>query len=117
MTRKQMKTLIDNIFKKIQKTREDGQKEYARDLDNAFANFERIANNLSISREKVLLTYLLKHIDGICAHVDGHKSQREDITGRITDSIVYLCLFWGMIEGSEYPGKSKYYYNRLKEKE
>ena len=113
MTRKQMKTLKVNIFKKIQKTREDGQKEYARDKDNAFANFERVADNLSISREKVLLTYLLKHIDGICAHVEGHESQREDITGRITDSIVYLCLFWGMIEGSEYPGKSKHYYNRF----
>ena len=90
-----------------------GLKEYARKNNNAFANFERVADNLSISREKVLLTYLLKHIDGICAHVEGHESQREDITGRITDSIVYLCLFWGMIEGSEDPGKSKHYYNRF----
>ena len=28
----------------------------------------------------------------------GHKSQREDVTGRLTDAIVYLCILWGMIE-------------------
>ena len=44
------------------------------------------------------MTYMLKHIDGIAAYVKGHKSQREDVTGRITDCIVYLMLLWGMIE-------------------
>ena len=78
--------------------REAGQKEYARKSDNAFANFERVGKNLELSREDVLLVYLLKHIDGICSFVKGHKSQREDVRGRITDAIVYLCLLWGMIE-------------------
>ena len=73
-----------------------GQKEYARKENNAFANFERIAENLKLTREQVLLTYLLKHVDGICSYVDGYKSQREDVRGRITDAIVYLCLLWGM---------------------
>ena len=75
-----------------------GQKEYARKQDNAFANFERIGESLSLNRDKVLLVYLLKHMDGIIAHVDGHSSQREDVRGRITDVIVYLCLLWGMVE-------------------
>ena len=97
--------------------REQGQKEDARKKDNAFANFEKIADNLEIHREEVLLVYLLKHIDGICAYVKGHKSQREDVRGRITDVIVYLCLLWGMIESEPYKGKSKYYYNRLKDNE
>ena len=44
------------------------------------------------------MTYMLKHIDGIAAFVKGHKSQREDVRGRITDCIVYLMLLWGMIE-------------------
>ena len=44
------------------------------------------------------MTYMLKHVDGIAAYVKGHKSQREDVTGRITDCIVYLMLLWGMIE-------------------
>lgn len=43
------------------------------------------------------MTYFLKHVDGINAFIKGHKSQREDVTGRITDCIVYLMLLWGMI--------------------
>ena len=78
-----------------------GQKEYARKQNNAFANFERIANNLDLDKKEVLLVYLLKHIDGICAYVKGHKSQREDVRGRITDVIVYLCLLWGMVEEND----------------
>lgn len=101
MHRKEMEILIDQIFKTIQRTREEGQKEYARKQNNAFANFERIGENLDISREEVLLVYLLKHIDGICSYVKGHRSQREDVRGRITDVIVYLCLLWGMIDNQE----------------
>ena len=78
-----------------------GQQEYARKESNAFANFERVGKNLDISREEVLLVYLLKHIDGICSFVKGHKSQREDVRGRLTDAIVYLCLLWGMINEEE----------------
>tara|TARA_R100001163_G_C5061624_1_gene198558 strand:- start:1732 stop:1980 length:249 start_codon:yes stop_codon:yes gene_type:complete len=78
--------------------REAGQKEYARKENNAFGNFERVAENLDLDRKEVLLVYLLKHIDGICSYVKGHKSQREDIRGRLTDSIVYLCLLWGMVD-------------------
>ena len=101
MHRKEMEILIDQIFKTIQRTREEGQKEYVRKQNNAFANFERIGENLDISREEVLLVYLLKHIDGICSYVKGHRSQREDVRGRITDVIVYLCLLWGMIDNQE----------------
>ena len=101
MTQKQMERLIDSIFRKIQETRDAGQKEYARKQNNAFANFERIAYNLSLDRKEILLVYLLKHIDGICSYVKGHRSQREDVRGRMTDVIVYLCLLWGMIEDEE----------------
>ena len=99
----------------MQTARDAGQKEYAHHKDNVFANFERVAKKLGdpisrpdipkedpvcskITRERVLLVYLLKHIDGICAHVDGHESQREDVRGRIKDAMVYLMLLWGMIE-------------------
>tara|TARA_Y100000310_G_C20509786_1_gene728235 strand:+ start:671 stop:823 length:153 start_codon:yes stop_codon:yes gene_type:complete len=44
------------------------------------------------------MVYLLKHVDGITAYIEGHKSQREDVRGRIKDAIVYLMLLWGMIE-------------------
>lgn len=106
MTRKQMENKINNIFDIIQATREAGQLEYARDKNDAFANFDRVAKQLDTSQEKVLLTYFLKHIDGISAFCNGHKSQREDVRGRITDAIVYLCLLWGMIDVNEEKEKS-----------
>jgi len=81
--------------------REAGQKEYARKDNNSFANFERVADYIKSTRENVLMVYLLKHIDGISSFVNGHKSQREDVRGRITDAIVYLCLLWGMIEDKD----------------
>ena len=86
----------EEILPAVTNTREEGQKEYAHDLDNVFANFERVSGSLSIKREKVLMTYFLKHIDGIMAHIDGHESQRESVYGRLTDAIVYLTLLWGM---------------------
>jgi len=101
MKRAEMNLLMQNILKKIQETRDSGQKEYAHDDDNVFANFERVANTLNITREKALMVYMLKHIDGIVSYTDGHKSQREDVRGRITDVIVYAMLLWGMIEDEE----------------
>ena len=93
-----MEELIQKeILPKVLKTRDAGQKEYAQDEDNVFANFERIAMSIDVDRERVLMTYLLKHIDGITAYTKGHRSQREDVTGRITDAIVYLMLLWAMI--------------------
>lgn len=96
------KSEFDNIFKKmikeVKSTRDSGQKEYAHTEDNVFANFERVAEGLNISREQALMVYLMKHMDGINAWIKGHKSQREDVSGRIKDAIVYLCLLWGMSE-------------------
>ena len=92
---------MDHIFMEVQETREEGQAEYAHDTKNAFANFDRIGDRTNQKRESVLLTYLLKHIDGIIAHINGHTSQREDVRGRIKDCIVYLCLLWGMVDSSE----------------
>ncbi len=93
-----MERLIENqILPKVLRTRDAGQREYAQDVDNVFANFERIAMAIDVDRERVLMTYLLKHIDGISAYTKGHKSQREDVRGRITDAIVYLMLLWAMV--------------------
>ena len=83
------------------RTRDAGQREYAQSDDNVFANFERVGKSINSTREKVLMVYLLKHIDGISAYVKGHKSQRETVTGRITDAMVYLMLLWGMVVEDE----------------
>lgn len=90
--------LMDKVFDECRVVRGQGQMEYAHRDDNAFANFERVAERLGVSREQVLLVYLEKHLDGIHAYVKGHKSQREDVRGRIKDAIVYLCLLRGMVE-------------------
>lgn len=94
--------------------REEGQKEYARKQSNAFANFDRVADYIGSSREKVLITYLLKHIDGITSFVNGHHSQREDVRGRITDAIVYLCLLWGMINDNDKKSRNELLLEKLK---
>ena len=101
MTQKQMESLISDIFEEVQDMRDAGQKEYAQREDNAFANFERISGWLNKDKKEVLMIYLMKHIDGICSWINGHKSQREDVTGRIVDCIVYLCLLYGMSQEKE----------------
>ncbi len=90
--------LLEDIFNEVRKIRLAGQKEYAHDKDNCFANFERIARLQDLSRETILMTYVFKHIDGIQSYIKGHKSQREDVRGRIVDIIVYLTLLWGMAD-------------------
>ena len=94
-----------NIFLKdklleISSTSESGQKEYALNAD-AFDNFNRLSNELNISREQVLMVYFSKHRDGIISYLKGHKSQREPVQGRIKDCIVYLMLLWAMVDENE----------------
>lgn len=82
----------------IMTLRKAGQEEYAHDGNSAFANFERTAADLGLDREMVLWVFAMKHRDGIAAYLKGHKSQREDVRGRINDLIVYLFLLRGMLD-------------------
>lgn len=102
MTREQMRQFMEQIFKdQILSTYTAGQREYARDQEDAFANFQRIAADMGLDQKVVLWTYLMKHRDGVAAYINGHQSQREPVTGRLKDMIVYLFLLWGMIEEEE----------------
>jgi hypothetical protein len=85
-----------NVIGEIQALREAGQKEYAHEDDNSFRNFDRLSEDLGISRAQVLWVYLKKHLDGILAHIKGHTSQRENVRGRINDAITYLVLLRAM---------------------
>ena len=98
MTKPEMDKLMKEIFVIINKTRDAGQAEYARADEDVFANFRRVGSYTGQPKEAVLMTYFMKHIDGIASHINGHTSQREEVTGRITDAIVYLCLLWGMVD-------------------
>ena len=92
------KLMEEEIIPNLMRTRDAGQKEYAHSKGDVFANFKRVAQSIDSTRVKVLMVYLLKHIDGIMSYVNGHKSQREDVSGRITDAIVYLLLLRGMVD-------------------
>ena len=98
MKHKEMLGLLNAIFEQVELVHTQGQKEYAMNEDNIFANFQRISNQTGLDQKMVLWIYLMKHIDGIASHIKGHRSQREEVQGRLTDAIVYLCILWGMIE-------------------
>jgi hypothetical protein len=92
---KLMRTVFDD---EIMALREAGQREYAHDEGNAFANFDRAAADLNLDRKMILWIFAMKHRDGIASYLKGHQSQREDVRGRINDLIVYLLILRGMIE-------------------
>ena len=104
MTRKALEELMFKVFnEEVHVLREAGQKEYAHDEENAFANFDRLAKDLDLTPEKILWVYAMKHRDGIAAWINGHRSQREDVRGRINDLIVYLFILRGMVERHSLP--------------
>ena len=100
-TRKDIEHLMKAIFEDCMATREAGQKEYAHQEGNAFENFDVEAKALGVDRKVVWSILAGKHWRGIRAYVLGHKSQRENVRGRIKDVIVYLVLLWGMIDDEE----------------
>lgn len=104
MKYEEMSKLMEEAFDSIRLARKAGQKEYSRNQEDVFANFNRVAEAMKLPREKVLMVYLLKHIDGISAWVEGHKSQREEVDGRIVDAITYLLLLYGMVVESRKTG-------------
>jgi hypothetical protein len=97
-TRADVAKLMDEVFAQCQATRDAGQKEYAHDEGNALRNFEQTGAELQIPREKVWYIFAKKHWDGVLAWINGHRSQREDVRGRIKDMIVYLVLLWAMVD-------------------
>lgn len=105
MTRDQFAALLLEIQEKERTVREEGQKEYAHDADNCFANFDSDADH-GVSRLQSIATHLNKHYRGIKAFVNGHRSQREDIRGRIKDARLYLALLWAAIEDEERQAES-----------
>lgn len=65
---------------------------------NILANFERVAENLNITREMALVIYLEKHIDAIRTYVRYGSLMSEPIEGRIKDARVYLSLLRVMVD-------------------
>lgn len=88
---------FEHMIQEVKETRDCGQKEYAKE-GNVFEDFHQTSTLLGVSPFVTLYTFLNKHMRGIASWIKGHQSQREDVTGRIKDAIVYLFLLWAMIE-------------------
>lgn len=96
MLKADFQTHLKNLCTDLVGTSMDGQKEYVLNED-AFDNFNRLANKLGLDRKQVLMVYMEKHLDGIVSYIKGHRSQRESVHGRIKDAMVYLALLDAMI--------------------
>lgn len=96
MTKEAFAIMMEETFLRLQGLRKAGQAEYAGG-ESAFGNFERVATQLRMDRKQVLWVYVSKHLDGIVSYLNGHRSQREEIEGRIDDVEVYLELLRAMI--------------------
>lgn len=72
------------------------RKEYSGD-DNIFLNFNRIAQRLDLTPERVLAVFAMKHVDGITSWMNGVTQQRDDILGRIQDLRIYLGILALMV--------------------
>ena len=91
---------FDYMIKEIKTTRDAGQDEYA-NPSNVFEDFVQTAELTGTTPGMVLYTFLNRHMRGIGAFIRGRDSQREHVSGRVKDAIVYLMLLWAMIEEEE----------------
>lgn len=91
-----VKAVMELTFDAVKRLREAGHKEYAHDESTPFRNFEQQGQDIGVSREKVWYSMASKHWDGIKAHINGTKLQREPVTKRVDDLIMYLVLFKSM---------------------
>lgn len=112
MTREEFADLLKTMQEEENTVRAQAQQEYAREDDNALANFERVGNMVKCKCEHcgratrigpmaTLMVYFLKHTDGILAYIGGYTSQREDVRGRVKDGRLYLGLLRGLVEKAE----------------
>lgn len=101
MNSEQFAKSIDELYERLKALTASKGEEYKRREGNQFANFERGAQALGLTREQVLMVYLSKHLDSITTYVKDRaagqeKQYAEPITGRIDDAILYLLLLRGM---------------------
>jgi len=88
--------VIEDTLNEIISIRKLSVLEYS-SFGTPFSNFEKLATELGIPREKILWVYAMKHKDGIANYLNGVVSQREPIAGRIDDLIHYLLILKAMI--------------------
>tara|TARA_R100001594_G_scaffold146427_1_gene197825 strand:- start:1277 stop:1585 length:309 start_codon:yes stop_codon:yes gene_type:complete len=98
MNKQEYNEHFEELLQIVIETREAGQEEYAHDNNNVFKDFYNTGELIGVKPEKVVFCHLNKHIRGISKYLQDGKKQRDNIQGRIVDSIVYLSLLSGMIK-------------------
>lgn len=100
--------IVADTFGSIDKLNRSKGVEYTghEGADNVHANFDRLARDLKLTPEQVLMVYLTKHLDSIKNYVNMvsvpesevpvNFTLSEPIEGRIDDAILYLILLKGM---------------------
>ena len=98
MTFKEFDEFQDKLFFNCKKMRDTKGKEYAHSLDR-FANFNRLAEGLDLTPQRIAWIYAKKHIDSIESFIRDNKTySTEPIYGRFVDAIVYFSLIAGIID-------------------
>jgi hypothetical protein len=104
MTRDEFAHLLRKLHDAEDEVYTQGSKEYAAE-DDAFHNFDTVGEIVRcphcakpIGPLVVAMVYFLKHVFGVLAWVGGHRSQREDVQGRIKDARLYLGLTAAMAD-------------------
>jgi len=100
MEAKKFYHLIEELFDECMETMKSKGLAYSGKSDS-FANFKRVAKNLSMSQYQVWYVYFAKHLDSLASWIREEYSDSEPITGRIKDLINYLFLLYGMIKEKE----------------
>lgn len=98
MTFAKFDEFTEEMLGRIRNMRDTKGKEYA-GTEDRFGNFNRLAADCGISREKVWQVYYTKHWDSIKSYIqNGTEFSTETIDGRIVDAMTYLLLLAGMIK-------------------
>jgi hypothetical protein len=67
-------------------------------------NFRTVGNTVGVDMMKVWFTYFYKHYSAMATFIkEGGQSESEPIEGRIKDQIVYLLLFYRMVQEKKTP--------------
>lgn len=96
MTFPEFDEFFESLIVDCKAMRDTKGKEYAHSLSR-FANFDRAAERLGISRLVVANVYLHKHLDSVDSYIkNGLVFSTESFRSRIVDAITYLSLIAGM---------------------
>ncbi len=97
MTHQEFAQHQEKLFERLRELGTTKGVEYAGDQDR-FNNFNSLAAELEMPREKVLWVYLAKHLRSIQSWLrKGFVLSNESIEGRLEGAILYLVLLHGMV--------------------